>query len=59
MAPAVDYLRMIAVKGYTVDELAQRWDMSSRHLYRKAKNPTQRDWDSVSGLPPKGRLNHG
>ena len=54
-----DFLIVVKVKGYSIEQLAERWEMTTRHLYRKAKEPTQRDWDSVAGLPPKGNLTRG
>jgi hypothetical protein len=41
-------------KGYTAREVAKRWGYKQPHsLSLVAKNPGQKDWDAVAGLPDK------
>lgn len=44
---------MLTKKGYTLDEVAERWGMTYRSLMRKCANPKQIDWDAAVGLPMK------
>ena len=40
-------------KGYTSQELAERWGVTPRHLSRVAANPYKMMIDAVNGLPDK------
>lgn len=40
-------------KGYTLEELADRWGLKIRQLYNIQREPSQRDIDAVNGLPKK------
>ena len=42
-------------KGWTFEEIANRWGKSVRHLSRIAKAAEQRDMDAVNGLPKKNK----
>ena len=37
--------------GWKMKDIAKRWGILPRQLSRVAANPSQRDWDSLAGLP--------
>lgn len=46
-----EFQRIANAKGWTLIEVAQRWDLSERQMSRIAKSAKQRDIDAVTGLP--------
>ncbi|QXN65240.1 hypothetical protein [Serratia fonticola] len=45
------FQRIANSKGWTLVEIAQRWEISERQISRVAAAGKQRDMDAVSGLP--------
>lgn len=43
-------------KGWLLEDIAKRWDISVRQMSRVANNPKRRDLDAVSGLPEASML---
>jgi len=48
-----DFVKKLRAKGWTARELAERWGVSPRRISQIGKNPTQKDWDALAGLPDK------
>ena len=48
-----DYIERIKAKGWTVEEIAQRWEVEAAGI---GENPTKRDMDALRGLPVKLRV---
>jgi hypothetical protein len=40
-------------RGWLLEQIADRWQVSVRQMSRIANNPKQRDLDAVNGLPRK------
>ncbi len=47
------YVKALRAKGWTAQELAERWGISPRRVSQIGNNPTQKDWDALAGLPCK------
>jgi transcriptional antiterminator len=43
-------MTVVQRKGWTQEQLAEHWDVSSRHIRRSFKNPDARTVDAVNGL---------
>lgn len=43
----------IKLKGWTAKAVAERWGLSLRHMANLCKEPTQKDWDAVAGIPER------
>ena len=50
-----EFQKVANSKGWTLLEIAQRWDISERQISRVAAAGKKRDMDAVSGLPGKGK----
>lgn len=48
-----EFQRIANGKGWTFEEIAQRWELSARQVSRIAAAPKQRDLDALNGLKPK------
>jgi len=48
-----DYVKKIRAKGWMAQELAKRWGVSPRRISQIGNNPSQKDWDALTGLPTK------
>ena len=46
-----DYMRQLKKKGWTGKKVAERWGITPRRLSQISKEPTQKDWDALAGLP--------
>jgi hypothetical protein len=46
-----DYAKAARAKGWTIKALAERWGLTPRRLNQIGKEPTQRDWDALAGVP--------
>ncbi|BCD97699.1 hypothetical protein [Marinagarivorans cellulosilyticus] len=40
-------------RGWLLEEIASRWEISVRQMSRVANNPKPKDLDAVTGLPSK------
>lgn len=47
------FVFLLRKKGYTVAEIARRWGISPRRISQIGREPSQRDWDALAGLPSK------
>jgi hypothetical protein len=47
----------IKAKGWKSKDVAARWGILPHSLSIVARNPKQKDWDAVAGLPLKGKHN--
>lgn len=50
-----EFQKVANSKGWTLLEIAQRWDISERQISRVAAAGKKRDMDAVAGLPEKGK----
>ncbi len=50
-----EFQKIANEKGWTFEEIANRWGKSERQLSRIAKAAEQRDMDAVNGLPKKNK----
>jgi len=48
-----DFTLRVRDKGWTMVELAARWDILPRQMSNIAANPKQVHWDALIGLPTK------
>lgn len=48
-----EFVKLLREKGWTAQELAERWGVSPRRISQIGNAPTQKDWDALSGLPNK------
>ena len=48
-----EFQRLANAKGWTLLEVAERWELSERQISRIASAAKQRDLDAVNGLPKK------
>lgn len=48
-----EYVKALRAKGWSAQELAERWGVSPRRISQIGNNPTQKDWDALAGLPCK------
>jgi len=46
-----EYVKQLRVKGWTAQELAMRWGVSTSRISQIGAAPTQKDWDALAGLP--------
>jgi len=46
-----DFVKQLRAKGWTAQALAKRWGVSPRRISQIGNEPTQKDWDALSGLP--------
>ena len=38
-------------KGWSMKAIGERWGVSQRQMSNIAKDPKQKDWDALEGLP--------
>lgn len=48
-----EFTRTVKAKGWQMQEVAERWGVTPRRMSQIAKEPTQKDWDAVAGLPDR------
>ena len=48
-----DFTLSVKAKGWQMQEVAERWGVTPRRMSQIAKQPTQKDWDAVAGLPDR------
>lgn len=51
-----EFQKIANSKGWTFEEIANRWGKSERQLSRIAKAAEPRDMDAVNGLPNKNKF---
>ena len=53
-----DFRNILSTKGWSIANLAYRWDLTPEHLSRLASDPSRRQWwnDAISGLPSLSRI---
>jgi transcriptional regulator len=49
------FTEKIREKGWTNKEVAKRWEYTARWMSTISRNPKQRDWDALNGLPQKNK----
>ncbi len=45
------YTEQAKAKGWSMKAIGERWGVSQRQVSNIAKNPKQKDWDALEGLP--------
>lgn len=50
------YTMALRKKGWQAKEVAARWGITPRQLSRVAKDPSQKDWDALAGLPDRDKM---
>lgn len=50
-----DFVKALNRKGWSAKNVAKRWGVLPRQISRVGKNPKQKDWDALEGLPDKSR----
>lgn len=48
-----EFVKQLRAKGWTAQDLAERWGVSPRRISQIGNAPTQKDWDALAGLPDK------
>ena len=48
-----EFTKAVRGKGWTLKEVARRWNKSERRIAQIASQPRQEDWDKIHGLPEK------
>ena len=48
-----EYVKVLRAKGWSAQDLAERWGVSPRRISQIGNNPTQKDQDALAGLPDK------
>lgn len=48
-----EYVKALRAKGWSAQDLAERWGVSPRRISQIGNAPTQKDWDALAGLPNK------
>lgn len=46
-----EFHQIAEAKGWLLEQIAERWDISVRQMSRVANNATRKDLDAVNGLP--------
>jgi hypothetical protein len=46
-----EFTKLVKAKGWKMQDVAERWGVTPRRMSQIAKEPGQKDWDAVAGLP--------
>jgi transcriptional regulator len=48
-----DFVKALRLKGWSAQQVAKRWGVTPRRISQIGKNPRQKDWDALNGLPER------
>jgi len=48
-----DYVKAVRRKGWTAQELAERWGITARQVSNIGRNPSKMNIDALAGLPDR------
>ena len=51
-----EYVKALRAKGWSAQDLAERWGVSPRRISQIGNAPTQKDWGALAGLPDKNAI---